>query len=170
MGAAGGCPFQRPGDVAIVLVTSDVGTREIGLCALPPRLVSPRSCGGASRPLGFGAVRGCQWPHSPCAGSCFTTCFCTSSVTFKSSNDAAKSRRRTVCQRYPCQDFAEHWCRELWSQPFDHPDPVHRPPSPEEIEALRDGWRPAHRAYKQGLLYEKRERYEEAVSAFRSGS
>ena len=81
-------------------------------------------------------------------------------------NDAAKSNRRRYASETPAQDFAEHRCRELWSQPFDHPDPVDRPPSPDEMEVLRDGWRPAHRAYEHGPLYEKAQRYEEAVLHF----
>jgi hypothetical protein len=29
------------------------------------------------------------------------------------------------------------WCRRLWSEPFDHPDPVHNPPSrtPQKTES-----------------------------------
>jgi serine/threonine protein kinase HipA of HipAB toxin-antitoxin module len=28
------------------------------------------------------------------------------------------------------------WCNRLWSQPFDHPDPVHNPPSADELATL----------------------------------
>jgi len=75
----------------------------------------------------------------------------------------AKTTRRKFARETRAQEFAEHWCRELWSQPFDHPDPVHGPPSPEEIEALRDGWRVANSDYKKGLLCEKAKQHEEAV-------
>ena len=29
------------------------------------------------------------------------------------------------------------WYRQMRSAPFDHPDPVHNPPAPDEIKALR---------------------------------
>ena len=76
---------------------------------------------------------------------------------------AATERRKFACETC-AQEFAEEWCRKLWSEPFDHPDPVHHPPSPEEIKKVRDGWQAAHSDYKKGLLCEKRGRYEEAVS------
>jgi tetratricopeptide (TPR) repeat protein len=75
----------------------------------------------------------------------------------------AKSTRRRFAGETRAQEFAEHWCRELWSQPFDHPDPVHGPPSPDEIETLRENWKDANSDYKKGLLYEKAGRQEEAV-------
>jgi tetratricopeptide (TPR) repeat protein len=75
----------------------------------------------------------------------------------------AKTIRRRFASETRAQEFAEHWCRELWSRPFDHPDPVHSPPSPEEIETLSDGWLAANSDYKKGLLCEKAKRYEEAI-------
>lgn len=39
------------------------------------------------------------------------------------------------------------WREELWSSHFDHPDPVHNPPSREELDAL-PRWSEAHAAYK----------------------
>jgi tetratricopeptide (TPR) repeat protein len=75
----------------------------------------------------------------------------------------AKTIRRRFASETRAQEFAEHWCRELWSQPFDHPDPIHSPPSPEETDSLRDGWTAANSDYKKGLLCEKAKRYEEAV-------
>jgi tetratricopeptide (TPR) repeat protein len=75
----------------------------------------------------------------------------------------ARAARRRFASETRAQEFAERWCRELWSRRFDHPDSVHNPPSREETEALRDGWRAAHADYKQGLLREKAKRNEEAV-------
>ncbi len=34
------------------------------------------------------------------------------------------------------QGFADQWREELWSSHFDHADPVHNPPSAEEVKAL----------------------------------
>jgi tetratricopeptide (TPR) repeat protein len=78
-------------------------------------------------------------------------------------DDKAKSTRRRFASETRAQEFAEHWCRDLWSRPFDHPDPVHGPPSREEIASLQDGWSAANGDYKKGLLREKAKRYEEAV-------
>jgi len=78
-------------------------------------------------------------------------------------DEKAKTMQRKFARETRAQEFAEHWCRELWSQPFDHPDPVHNPPTPEEIETVRGGWRVANSDYKKGLLFEKVKRYEEAV-------
>jgi tetratricopeptide (TPR) repeat protein len=75
----------------------------------------------------------------------------------------AKRTNRKFASETRAQGFAEHWCEELWSRPFDHPDPVHNPPSPEEIETLHEGWILANGDYKKGLLCEKSKQYEEAV-------
>jgi hypothetical protein len=80
--------------------------------------------------------------------------------------EKAKSVRRRFAVETRAQEFAEHWCRELWSQPFDHPDPVHNAPSCEELELVRDHWRAAHLDYKQGLLHEKARDYQDAVACF----
>ncbi|MGP0063930.1 MAG: tetratricopeptide repeat protein [Isosphaeraceae bacterium] len=78
-------------------------------------------------------------------------------------NLKAKTTRRRFAGETRAQEFAEDWCRELWSRPFDHPDPVHGPPSREEVENVRAGWSVANGDYKKGLLCEKAARYEEAV-------
>jgi hypothetical protein len=74
---------------------------------------------------------------------------------------------KTIDRRFAsealAQDFAERWCRELWSQPFDHPDPIHSPPSPDELEAVRGGWAAANGDYKTGLLRKQAQRYDGAV-------
>jgi tetratricopeptide (TPR) repeat protein len=75
----------------------------------------------------------------------------------------AKTRRRQFACETLAQDFAERWCHELWSQPFDHPDPAHNAPTPEELAAVRDGWTAANADYKTGLLLKQSERYDEAV-------
>jgi tetratricopeptide (TPR) repeat protein len=75
----------------------------------------------------------------------------------------ARTTRRRFANETRAQEFAEHWRGELWSQRLDHPDPVHGPPSPEEIKTLGDRWRGSNSDYKKGLLFEKARRYEEAV-------
>jgi tetratricopeptide (TPR) repeat protein len=77
-----------------------------------------------------------------------------------------KTTRRKFASETRAQDSAENWCRELWSKPFDHSDPVHNPPSQEETASLRDGWTEANGLYKKGLLEEKTKAYEMAVAHY----
>jgi len=81
-------------------------------------------------------------------------------------DEKAKRIKRRFASETRAQEFAEHWRRSLWLQPFDHPDPVHNPPTPEELETLRGGWGVANSDYKKGLLLEKAKRYEGAVLHF----
>jgi hypothetical protein len=46
------------------------------------------------------------------------------------------SGRLTFARERSAQEFAIEWCDRLWSEPFAHPDPVHNPPSAQEMTAL----------------------------------
>ncbi len=81
-------------------------------------------------------------------------------------DERAKTTRRAFAGETLAQDFAEHWCHELWSRGFDHPDPVHNPPSKEETATLRDCWIEANGHYKKGLHEEKAKAYEGAVAYY----
>ena len=48
----------------------------------------------------------------------------------------ARSDRLKFAREKLAQEFAARWCKTLWSEPFDHPDPVHNPPTREEMEVL----------------------------------
>ena len=139
------------------------GRDEINLCALPPRLSLAPALRRSQSPTQFGAVRGCQWPTLAVRRFMLYDVFLHELGHLQVVNPKTKTTRRRFASETRAQEFAERWCHELWSQPFDHPDPVHGPPSREEIEALRDGWKVAHGDYKKGLLCEKAKRYEEAV-------
>jgi Flp pilus assembly protein TadD len=142
------------------------GRTEINLCALPSRINLASFLRRSRSPSQFGAVRGCQWPGLAVRRFILYEVFLHELGHLQVVNEKAKRMQRKFARETRAQKFAEHWCRELWSQPFDHPDPVHNPPTPEEIEALRGGWRVAHTDYKKGLLLEKAKRYEEAVVHF----
>jgi hypothetical protein len=43
-------------------------------------------------------------------------------------NEAATDRRRYAMEK-KAQEFAVFWCDRLWSEQFDHPDPVHNRPT-----------------------------------------
>ena len=47
---------------------------------------------------------------------------------------SAKTVRRRFASESLAQEFANHWRRTLWTQHFDHPDPVHNPPGDEELQ------------------------------------
>jgi hypothetical protein len=46
--------------------------------------------------------------------------------------DAPSKRLRFAREKF-AQMFAAQWCIRLWSVQFHHPDPVHNPPSSEEL-------------------------------------
>jgi hypothetical protein len=50
-------------------------------------------------------------------------------------NDQARSHRLKFAREKLAEEFAVEWCARLWSERFDHPDPVHNPPTKEEIQA-----------------------------------
>jgi hypothetical protein len=53
-------------------------------------------------------------------------------------NEAARSLRRRFADERLAQEFADEWRERLWAQVFDHPDPVHNPPSQDELLAIQD--------------------------------
>ncbi|MDR3623171.1 MAG: tetratricopeptide repeat protein [Paludisphaera borealis] len=142
------------------------GRDEITLCSLPQRISLAAFLRRSQSPAQFGAVRGCQWPSLAVRRFMLYDVFLHELGHLQIVDEKAKSIRRKFADETRAQDFAEYWCRTLWSQPFEHPDPVHRPPSPEEIEALNHGWKTSHGDYKKGLLCEESEQYEEAALLF----
>lgn len=51
-------------------------------------------------------------------------------------NERSSSARLKYAHEKLAQSFAMEWCDRLWSNPFEHPDPVHNPPSPYEDNSL----------------------------------
>jgi hypothetical protein len=49
---------------------------------------------------------------------------------------AAKRLRRKFASETKAQEFADYWRTKLWLTRFDHPDPAHNPPTPEELQHL----------------------------------
>jgi len=139
------------------------GKDAISLCALPQRLSLTPFLRGRQTPTQFGALRGCQWPLLAVRRFMLYNVFLHELGHLQVVKEKAKSTRRKFAGENRAEQFADHWRRELWSRPFPHPDPVHNPPSPEELKALSDGWSNAHSDYKQGLFAEKAKRYEAAV-------
>ncbi|MDG3008021.1 tetratricopeptide repeat protein [Paludisphaera mucosa] len=137
---------------------------EISLCALPPRVSLAAFLTRSQSPTRFGAVRGCQWPALAVRRFLLYDVLLHELGHLQVVDGRARKTRRRFASETRAQEFAESWCREVWSRPFDHPDPVHNPAPAEEIAALRGGWRDSHGHYKQGLVREKARRYEEAAA------
>ncbi|SIO39401.1 Tetratricopeptide repeat-containing protein [Singulisphaera sp. GP187] len=138
------------------------GKREIGLCATPARI----SLGGylerTQTPGQFGAIPRCQWPTLAVRRFFLYDVLLHELGHLQIIDAKAKSLRRKFAKETRAQEFAEHWCRELWSRPFDHPDPVHNRPTPEEIEAVRAGWALSWGEFKRGWIADKTRKYDEA--------
>ena len=56
-------------------------------------------------------------------------------------DERASSPRRKYADETKAQDFAEHWCEELWTKPIDNADLVHNSPSEEESRRVRVCWK-----------------------------
>jgi len=48
----------------------------------------------------------------------------------------ARNVRRKFAGETKARQFANHSRARLWSRPFEHPDPIHNPPSEVELELL----------------------------------
>ena len=142
------------------------GRDEISLCAIPNRVSMASFLERNQSPAAFGALRGGQWPGLAVRRFMLYDVFLHELGHLQIINPKARNTRRRFADETRAQQFADRWRRELWARPFDHPDPIHNPPTPEETETLRSGWIVAHGAYKKGLLHEKEGRYEEAVMLF----
>ena len=140
--------------------TTKRGRRDVTLCALPHH-VSLKDFGEA--PEEFGAITGSQWPLLAVRRYHLYNTFLhelghLQVILPKESNPNRKFAREPIAQ-----GVANYWRGEMWSQPFDHPDPVHNPPSPEEMSLLEAGWVDSHLAYKKGYQLEQAADREDAV-------
>jgi len=109
-----------------VLGYADPGSGALALCAIPYGISFVRYQG--CRPAEFGAQRGRQWPFLAVRR------FMLYDVLLHELGHLQRLPRRSRRHgRVPgepmAREFADYWRRRLWAQPFDHPDPVHNPPS-----------------------------------------
>ncbi len=114
--------------------------REIAICAFP----ASGSCTpftsrkDGTPPSMFGAVRGRQWPELAKRRHYLYNVFLHELGHLQIVNTSAKSANRRFASEKLAQNFANRWRRNLWSQHFDHPDPVHNPPRPDEACEAED--------------------------------
>jgi len=111
------------------------GRREIAICALPPNVSLTRYLVRQS-PRPFGALRGSQWPERAVRRFLLYYVFLHELGHLQIVDAKASSERRRFAGETKAQEFADRWRAQLWSQPFEHRDPIHNPPSDVELELL----------------------------------
>ncbi len=109
------------------------GRREIAICALPPNVSLTRYMVRHS-PRRFGAVRGSQWPERAVRRFLLYDVFLHELGHLQIVDPKASSVRRKFAGQTRAQQFANRWRRRLWSQPFEHSDKIHNPPSELELD------------------------------------
>jgi hypothetical protein len=118
---------------ARVLGYVNQGRRDIALCALPPRMGLTQALRNGQTPEQFGAPRGKKWPMVAIRRFMLYDVFLHELGHLQLIDEGARSIRLKFAREKLAQEFAMHWCGELWSTSFPHPDPVHNPPGPEEL-------------------------------------
>ncbi len=122
----------------------NMGHREIAICALPLRvslatcLVSspPTDCQLRRSPRDFGAVRGRRWPETAVRRFLLYDVFLHELGHLQEIDPAARRIRRRFAGETKAQEFADYWRARLWSNWFDHADPIHNRPTAAELKAL----------------------------------
>ena len=112
------------------------GRREIGICAVPENVSLARYLHRKQSPRTFGAVRAKQWPRLAVRRFMLYDVFLHELGHLQIVNPEAKSENRKFASQTKAQEFADTWRKRLWSEDFDHPDPVHNRPAPDEFEEL----------------------------------
>ena len=126
---------QSRGNRTLGYVTAR-GRREIALCALPPRIGLTKVLRNGQTPEKFGARRGYKWPVLAVRRFVLYDVFLHELGHLQLINERSSSDRLKYAHEKLAQSFAMEWCDRLWSKPFEHPDPVHNPPSSDEITSL----------------------------------
>jgi hypothetical protein len=120
-----------------VLGYVNMGHREIAICAIPASV----SCSSAiprkqrCSPATFGALRGRQWPQLAVRRFLLYDVFLHELGHLQIIDPTATNVRRRFASETLAQEFANTWRRAMWAQHFDHPDPVHNPPTLDELQA-----------------------------------
>jgi len=115
------------------------GRRDISICALPPRMSLTRALRKGLTPEQFGATRGGRWPSLAIRRFMLYNVFLHELGHLQLVDKKAPSIRLKFARERLAQEFAMHWCGELWKEPFAHPDLVHNPPTPGELDQLVSG-------------------------------
>jgi hypothetical protein len=104
------------------------GRREIAICALPPRLSLTRFLVKGQTCEEFGAKRGAQWPHLAIRRFLLYDVFLHELGHLQLIREETRSERLRFALEKKAEEFADGWRRRLWSEYYDHADPVHNQP------------------------------------------
>jgi hypothetical protein len=104
------------------------GSCEIAICALPPRMSLSAALAPGESCEQFGAKRGEKWPLLAIRRYLLYDVFLHELGHLQVVNARTKSERLRFAREKCAQEFADRWRKKLWSEHFDHPDPVHNAP------------------------------------------
>jgi hypothetical protein len=105
------------------------GFREIALCAIAPRVSLTRFLVKGETPADFGARRNSPWPPLAVRRYMLYDVFLHELGHLQLVDLKRPSVRLRFAHEKLAREFASEWRATLWSLPFDHPEPVHNPPS-----------------------------------------
>jgi len=137
---------------------SKSGSREIALCALPPRVSLTRFLPSSVSPHEFGAVRGSQWPALAVGRYQLYHVFPAMLIALEGRHGDGAAEMGTEARKLR---------HELWESASETLAPLHHAPGDDEQARIAEHWKPAHAAYKRGLLLERQGEFEPAERAFR---
>lgn len=106
------------------------GLRDISICVLPPRVSLTRFLVKGQTCEEFGAKRGVQWPHLAVRRYMLYDVFLHELGHLQLIDAKRRSKSLRFAREKYAEEFADKWRRQLWSEYFDHPDPVHNAPNP----------------------------------------
>ncbi len=110
------------------------GRRDISLCtSLPPRVSLGRYLRKGQSAREFGAPKRGQWPPWAVRRFMLYDVLLHELGHLQLVNPKSKNWNRKYASETIAQDFADVWRRKLFIEPFDHPDPIHNPPTNEEL-------------------------------------
>jgi hypothetical protein len=87
-------------------------------------------------PEQFGAKAGRKWPTLAIRRFLLYDVFLHELGHLQVIDDRARSDRLKFARERRAEEFAVEWCARLWSDSFAHPDPVHNPPTAEELDVV----------------------------------
>ena len=77
----------------------------------------------------FGTRRGTQWPKPAIRRFLLYDVLLHEIGHLQIIDENAKGGYHKLAREGKAQESGMFWCERLWSEPFDHPDPVHNPPA-----------------------------------------
>ena len=140
----------------------NLGHREIAICALPPRM-SLKWARSAGDPNQYGAIKGAQWPTLAIRRYQLYYTFLHELGHLQIILPNKSNPNRKYAGETKTHLFTNYWRKKLWAEKFDHPDPVHNPPTDEELNLLKRCWVKAHLLYKKGHNFDMSNDIEKAM-------